>query len=117
MYPLQFWYLAHTFHQSFSHHMQRVEIVAIEAVFQFAHFEIVQSFKLHIGIGERLAQLWLILRQEVDCGLVALGIHDELGIVFTSHLGGVCFHKSWRRTADESSDARDTFILLKHVLY
>ena len=97
--------------------MQRVEIVAIKAVLQFAHFEIVQSFKLHIGIGERLAQLWLILRQEVDCGLVALGIHDELGIVFTSHLGCVCFHKSWRRTADESSDARDTFILLKHMFY
>ena len=61
MYPLQFRHFSHALHQSLGHHMQRVEIVAIEAIFQFIHFQIVQSFELHVGIGERLTQLGLIL--------------------------------------------------------
>ncbi len=75
--------------------MQRVEIVAIEAIFQFVHLQIVQALELHVGIGERLAQLWLILRQEVECGFIALGVDDELCIVVTSHLGRIGIHKSW----------------------
>ena len=50
--------------------MEGIKIVTIEAILQFGDLQIVQSFELHIGIGEGFSQLWLILRQQVECGLV-----------------------------------------------
>ena len=97
--------------------MQRVEVVAIEAILQFGYFEIVQTFELDVSVGERLAQLGLILRQEVERSLIALGIHDKLRIVITSHLGCIGIHESWRRTADKARDACDTFVLCQHMLH
>ena len=91
--------------------MQRVEIVAIEAILKLRDFEIVKTLELNISIGERLAKLWLVLRQKVDCSLIALGVYDELRVVCTSHLGCVGIHESWRRTTYETGDACDAFII------
>ena len=117
MYPFQFGHLAHTLHQSLGCRVQRVDIVAIETILQFVHLQIVQAFELHVGIRESLTQLRLILRQEVDSGLVALGVDDELCIVVACHLRGVGIHEAWRRTADEACHAGNALILLQHMLH
>ena len=117
MNPLYFRHLTHALHQPLCHHMQRVEVVAIEAVFQFVDLQIVQSFELHIGIGESLTQLWLIRCQQIDSGLIALGVNNELRIVVACYLGGVCVHETRRGAADKTSNARDTLIFLQHMLY
>ena len=117
MYPLQFGHLPHAFHQSLGYHMQRVEVVAIEAILQLWHFKIIQTLELDVGVRECLAQLWLILSQQVECSFFVLGIHDKLGIVVASHLGCIGIHESWRRTADKARDACDTFVLCQHMLH
>ena len=94
MYPFHFRHLAHTFHQLFGYHMQRIEIIAIKAVFQFVDLQEIQSFEFHVGIGERLAQLGLILCQQIYSCLITLGIDDKLGIVVACYLGRVCIHET-----------------------
>ena len=115
MYPLQFRHLAHALHQSLGSDMQRVKILAIEAVFQFRHLQIVQSLETHIGIRECLAPCGLILRQQFQRGIMRCRIDDKLCIVASRHLWGIAHHESWRRTAHETGDARHVLVFLEHV--
>ena len=55
VYPLQFRHFPHTVHQPLCHHMEGVEIIAIETILQFADLQIVKALELHIGIREGLA--------------------------------------------------------------
>ena len=59
----------------------------------------------------------LILCQEGDGGLIALGVDDELRIVGASHLWRIGIHESGRCTADEACDTLDAIVLLQHMLH
>ena len=117
MHPFQLRHLSHALHQPLRGHVQRVEVVAIETILKFAHLQIVKSLELHVGFGECLAQTGLVLSQQVEGGILALGIDDELRIVGTSHLGCVGIHETWRRTSYKACDTYDALILLQNVLH
>ena len=95
--------------------MQRVEVVAVEAVFHFAYFEEVEPLKSHVGFGESIAPSRLKLCQKLQCGILRSGVHDELSKVAASHLRGVARHKPRRRTADETRHAFHSFVFQQHV--
>ena len=54
MHPLQFRHLAHLSHHALGSHMQRVEVVAIEAELQLGHLQQVEALELHVSLGECL---------------------------------------------------------------
>ena len=110
--PLQFGHLAHPLHQLLSHGVERVEVVAVEAVFQFGHLEIVEPLEAHVGLGEGLAPPRLQVGQQVEGGLLRRGVDDELCVVLAGHLGSVAGHEARRRTADERRDTPDALVLL-----
>ena len=112
MHPLQLRHLAHLCYHAFGCHVQRVEVVAIEAELQLGHFQQVEAFELHVSLGERLGETWLIVGQEVEGGLMRGGVHDELGEVAARHLWSVGGLEAWRRTADERCNTHDALILL-----
>ena len=90
--------------------MQRIEVIAVESVFQFIHLKIVQPLEFHVCIGECLAESGLIRRQEVESSILTFGIDDELSKVITSHLRSIDIHESWRGATDETGNACDAFV-------
>ena len=92
--PFQFWHLTHTVHHPVGCSMERVKIAAIEAVFQFVDLKVIQPLEFHIGTREGFAELRLVICQQIEGGLLTLGIDDELGIVGTCHLRSVGIHET-----------------------
>ena len=94
MYPLEFGHLAHTLHQALGYHMEGVEVLAIETVFELRHLEVVETLELDVCLGESLTQHGLVFSQQVEGGLVILRIHNHLGIVATRNLRRIGVHET-----------------------
>ena len=96
VHPFQLGHFAHSPHQSLCYDMQRVEVFAVETVFQFGHFQVVETLEPHVSLWESFAPDGLIFRQQLQCLLVGSGVHDELRVVLACHLGGIAHHEARR---------------------
>ena len=96
MYPLELGHLAHALHQPLGYHMEGVEILAIEAVFELGHLQVVETLELDVCLRELLTDAWLVVRQQGKRGLVALGVDNHLCVVAACYLRGIGIHESRR---------------------
>ena len=96
MHPLELGHLAHALHQPLGYHMEGVEILAIEAVFELGHLQVVETLELDVCLRELLTDAWLVVRQQGKRGLVALGVDNHLCVVAACYLRGIGIHESRR---------------------
>ena len=99
--PLQAGHLPHPGHQAVGGHMQRIEVVAVEAELKRRDILVIELLKLDVGFGETVCPYIGILVQDSLGILDRGGIDDELGVILTCNLRGIAHLEAGRRTPDE----------------